>query len=337
LAPSGKRNETVLKKAQKGEKLKLICAGHSVGEITVEEVFEINKQKRIEKIYGTSSLSHKGVEDTAHRLGNLAVCGEFTIHNSELEAKIDNTKNILKNNPNKKISAIMLSGQPFHRVHERLIRIELDKCDFMVMFVLKPYKKDILDFDFRFEMLKYFIDNFLPKDRVLLVPLENTYIFAGLNELMLNAIVANNYGCNRLIIGQNHGGLGAMYDKDRLSSILDTLEGVDIEISINSAYVYCEKCKTLVSTTTCPHGNHHHITYNSEIIMELYKLGMVPPAILVRKELSSKILSQLHMHRSETLKKIHSYISFSDGLIDDFEDTDFYNNLINLHQTTSLT
>ena len=337
LAPSGNRNEKILSNAKKGDKLSLVCDDIVVGSIIVNEIFKIDRKKRVKKIYGTDSESHKGVKDTLRRLGNLAICGKYEIHSTGLENKIDNTKNIINNNKHKKISCMMLSGQPLHRVHEKFIRNELEQCDILVIFLLKPYKKDVLDYEIRHKVLNYFIENYLPKDKVLLVALENTYIFAGLNELMLNAIVAQNYGCHKLIVGQNHAGLGIMYDKDRLSSIVDTLEGINIEISINSSYVYCQECKTLVSTTTCPHGSHHHIAYNSKIIMELFELGIVPPALLIRKEFSAMILSAMHKHRSDKLRKIHSYISFSAGLIDDFNDEDFYNNIINLHQTQSLT
>lgn len=39
---------------------------------------------------------------------------------------------------------MMLSGKPFHRVHERIIRSGLVKCDLMVLFILKPYTDDFI-------------------------------------------------------------------------------------------------------------------------------------------------------------------------------------------------
>jgi len=185
--------------------------------------------------------------------------------------------------------------------------------------------------------LKYFIDNFLPKDRILLLPLENTYIFGGVNELTLNAIVSKNYGATKLIIGQNHGGLGIFWDDKKLGSIVDSLEKLKLNIEIMSEFVYCDKCTTLVSTNTCPHGSHHHVKYHNDSIMELFKLGIIPPAILMRKEVSSIILSEMYPHRLQTLKKIHQNLSTSSGVIDDFKQADFYNGLMNLYQTSSLT
>ena len=104
-----------------------------------------------------------------------------------------------------------------------------------------------------------------------------------------------------------------------------------------SNFVYCDKCSTLVSTNACPHGSHHHIHYHSESIMELFYLGVLPPAILVRKEISSIILSDLFPKRVDKLAKIHQQLFPSSGILDDFETTDFYESLMNLYQTSSLT
>ena len=201
----------------------------------------------------------------------------------------------------------------------------------------KPYKNDQLDYNTRYKTLQYFIENFLPKDRVLLLPLENTYIFGGLNELTLNAIVSRNYGATKLIIGQNHAGLGAYWEDKKLISIVDTLEKINLEIEIMSEFVYCDKCTTLVSTNACPHGSHHHVKYHNSSIMELFKLGIIPPAILMRKEISSIILSALYPERKSLLKKIYQNLSTSSGVIDEFKSEDFYDGLMNLYQTSSLT
>ena len=338
LAPSGKRNHIVLEKAKKGDILNLVCKNNICGEITVDDIFKIDKDKRIQRIYGTNNPDHPGVKDTYKRLGSLAISGNYTV-------EFDNTKhNIKKINDVKKelnateISSIILSGKPFHRVHERLIRTALVKCDLLIIFLQKPYLNDTdLNYETRYKTLKYFIDNFLPKDRILLLPLENTYIFGGVNELTLNAIVSKNYGATKLIIGQNHGGLGIFWDDKKLGSIVDSLEKLKLNIEIMSEFVYCDKCTTLVSTNTCPHGSHHHVKYHNDSIMELFKLGIIPPAILMRKEVSSIILSEMYPHRLQTLKKIHQNLSTSSGVIDDFKQADFYNGLMNLYQTSSLT
>ncbi len=337
LAPSGKRNESVLKSLKKGEKITLVCEGQECGYLQCDEVFKIDKDERVKLIYGTNNPLHPGVVNTYQRLGNYAICGEFEVIFEDIKNHKVELETAIKNVEAKSISAIMLSGKPFHRIHERLIRTALVKNDLIVIFLLKPYTDDELSYKTRYKVVKYFCDNFLPKDKVILIPLENTYIFGGFNEIILNAIVAYNYGCTQLILGKEKAGIGAFYQDRCFSSIADEIKGIDIDIEIMSNFVYCDKCSTLVSTNACPHGSHHHIHYHSESIMELFYLGIIPPAILVRKEISSIILSDLFPQRTEKLAKIHQQLSLNSGLLDDFETTDFYENLMSLYQTSSLT
>ena len=337
LAPSGKRNKEVLTTLEIGEILDFVCDGEICGTIKTQEIFKIDKDARIKLIYGTNNPEHIGVRDTYRRLGEHAICGDLTVKFDDIKKYKDKIKDAIKDNGAKTISAIMLSGKPFHRVHERLIRTALVKNDLIVVFLLKPYVNDCLPYPTRYKSIKYFCDNFVPKDKVILIPLENTYIFGGFNELILNAIVAKNYGCTELIVGKNSSGLGAFYDKEEFNSILDTLEGIDINIDIMSDFVYCDKCSTLVSTNACPHGSHHHVHYDNDSIMDLFRLGMLPPAILMRKEISSIVLSDLFPDRADKLAKIHQRLSPNSGLLDDFESTDFYESLMNLYQTSSLT
>lgn len=337
LAPAGKRNKVILENVTKGEKLTFVCENKVCGHIIIDETFPICKDERVQKIYGTNNPEHPGVVDTYKRLGTIAVCGKYEIEFNDIKDNINKTNQTIKNLEAKNISSIILSGKPFHRVHERLIRTALVKCDLLIIFLQKPYRNEELDYDIRYKTLKYFKNNFLPKDRVLLIPLENTYIFGGLNELTLNAIVSRNYGATKLIIGQNHAGLGAYWEDKKLISRVDTLEKINLSIEIMSEFVYCDKCTTLVSTNACPHGSHHHVKYHNDSIMELFKLGIIPPAILMRKEVSSIILGYLYPDRQSVLKKIHQNLSTSSGVIDEFKSEDFYDGLMNLYQSSSLT
>lgn len=336
LAPAGKKNKEILKSTKKGEKLTLFCDNEPCGFIIVDEVFPIDRDKRVQKIYGTNNPDHPGVRDTYRRLGEYAVSGNYEVDFTTTQENIQKIDKMIANIDAKNVASIVLSGKPFHRVHERLIRTALVKCDLLIIFLQKPYKHDTLEYDIRLKTLMYFIDNFMPRDRVILVPLENTYIFGGFNELTLNAIVSKNYGANKLIIGQNHAGLGAYWEGKKLLSIVDTLEKIN-KIEIMSEFVYCDKCTTLVSTDACPHGRHHHVKYHNDSIMELFELGIIPPAILMRKEISSIILSSLYPERENKLRRIHQNLSTSSGLIDEFKSEDFYDGLMNLYQTSSLT
>ena len=337
LAPSGKENEKVLKSLSKGEEILLICDKELFATLVVEEVFSINPHERIKHIYGTDDRNHPGVTSTLKRIGSLAVSGAYELTNqnqNENKQKIKTAKRLLGA---KHISSLFMAANPLHRAHERLIRQTLDTTDLLVIFLLKPYGNQNLTYELRKEALEYFINNFLPKNRVLLLPLENSYIFAGYSEIMIDAIVAKNYGCNRLTIGRNHAGLGMFYDANSNKSIIDNFHGIEIEINISSEYVYCNKCTTLVSTHTCPHGQHHQISYHADSILALLESGLLPPAVLMRKEISVFLLSKLKPNRFKNLEKLYSDTFAVEGLLEEHSEKDFYLELMKLYQTTSLT
>ncbi len=337
LAPSGKKNQDILKSAKKGETLDLVNEHKKYGEIKVDEVFEIDPIARVQNIFGSKDMNHPGIVDTLKRLGSYAVAGKYTIAFPQIRDTKVIIKEVAKQNDAKEISAVMIAAKPLHRGHERMIRQTLDRSDLVVVFLLKPYKKDILSYEVRHKTLKYLVDNFLPSNKVVIVPLENTYLFAGNNEMILDAIVAQNFGCTRLVTGLNHIGLGIFYEKDKVHSIFDTIKGIDIEIDLLHEFVYCNECRTLVSTKTCPHGHHHHINYHSDTIMELLKAGIMPPAVLMRKEISAILLKEMFPGRFKNLGKIFYDIFPAQGLLEDRNEEEFYLELMNLYQTTSLT
>ena len=337
LAPSGKKNKKILQSLNQSEKVDLICDSKLFATITVEEIFEIDPKERIRHIYGTDDITHPGVISTLKRIGSLAISGDYILHNytsSVNKQKIQTAKSLISA---KHTTSIFMAANPLHRAHERLIRQTLDSTDLLVIFLLKPYDKKNLSYDIRKDALEFFVHNFLPKNRVLVLPLENSYIFAGYNEIMIDAIVSHNYGCDRLTVGRNHAGLGMFYDSNSNKSIIDNVKGIDIEISISSEYVYCDKCTTLVSKNTCPHGQHHQISYHSDSILELLEAGLLPPAVLMRKEISAFILSRLIPNRFKNLEKLYYDLLPVEGLLKEHTQKDFYLELMKLYQTTSLT
>ena len=337
LTPSGEKNELCLKSLKKGDVVELIHENTSVGELTVDETFAIDPKERLRCIYGTDDPSHPGVKSTMKRIGNIAVTGEYHVNYPIISASKKLVQEKIKESNAKHVSALVLAANPLNRAHERMIRQAIEQSDLVVIFLLKPFKKMNLRYDVRYDALLTFIENFLPTNKVIVVPLENSYIFAGYNELILDALVAKNYGCHNLLIGKNHAGLGLFYQHDTLNSVFDATKNINIEVTTVEQYVYCTKCRTLVSSKTCPHGQHNHVHYHSASILKLIHAGMMPPSVLMRREVSANILSALFPDRFENLQELYDALIPNDGLIEEHSDEDFYIKLIGLYQTTSLT
>ena len=76
---------------------------------------------------------------------------------------------------------------------------------------------------------------------------------------------------------------------------------------------------------------------SSDTLKELLFSGILPPAILMRKEISAMILSTLFPNRFENFPKICNDLFPNVGLLEDRTQNDFYLDLMGLYQTTSLT
>ncbi len=338
LAPKGKINEKNIQNFKKGQKVTLICDEIKVGELIVDEIFKIDPKERVQNIYATTDTNHPAAKRALNRLGEWAVSGEYRVEYPQIKNSIELVKNKIAQTNAKKISGIMLGANPLNRAHERVIRQSLDNSDLLVIFLIKPFTNEGLDYKIRKESLEIFVENFLPNNRVLIVPFENSYIFAGSNELILDATVAKNYGCTRLIVGRNHRALGMIYNsQNEMDTVFDTIKDIGIDITLLDEYVYCDMCKTLVNTNTCPHGQHHHIHYHYKSLMELIKSGILPPPILVRKEISAHIIASLYPNRIKNLQETYDMIFLNSGLLEQRSEKDFYLKLLELYQTSSLT
>jgi len=338
LAPSGVKNEEVISSVKKGEKIDIVVDRKIRGHIVADGFFEIDRRKRIEQIFGNYDTENPATRAFLNRLGKYSIYGKYKVDYDGIKNVKRDIKDAIKSNGAKSVAAIMMDARPFHRAHERLLRITLERSDLVVVFLSKHHKKtDKISYEVKHDILKYAIDNYLPKNRVLVVPFESTYLFAGYNDAILDCICANNFGCNKFIIGNNHTGIGLYYDKNEIKSILSKYESLDIEIEVISKFVYCQDCKTLVNTSTCPHGPHRHIKYNSKALRRFFRVGILPPAVLMRTDISSKFLSACMPNRFENINALYDDIFPNSGLLEDHSEEEFYLNLMKLHQTTSLT
>jgi len=337
LAPAGKKNEQILQNTKKNEILDLYCNNKKVGEIKTKEIFEIDPIKRVEKIYGTSDINHKGVAKTLKRLGKYAISGDLELIDSPIIKELEKLKSIITENNASNIVGITTNANPFHRVHERIIRLALEENDLVVLFLTKNLKNGGIEFETRYKATQFIAQNYFPKNKVIVVPLNNTYIFSGLNEVIMDSIVIKNFGCNKFLMGQTHEGLGIHYENQHIKTIFDILKGINLQTMTIKEYVYCDICKTIVSTQSCPHGSHHHIKYHSEAILKLLKEGIIPPPIMIRKELTAIYLTSMFKNRFKDIQKLYYDLIPNNGIIEEINEEEFYIKLIKLYQTTSMT
>ncbi|WP_416825709.1 sulfate adenylyltransferase [Helicobacter ganmani] len=341
LAPAGKRNEQVMKESKKGDEIALICENHLCGKLLVDSAFKIDKQARLFKIMSGDIYSKKA-QHIYNRLGNYALCGEYELYlQSEIFAFKDRaTKQAItqfkKRNNTQSVTAMVLDASPITRIHERIFRSILEENDLLVLLLLRRQNEGLLDFYIRKTCLEFVITNYLPKNRIAIFPLDDIYLFAGAHGIILDAILAQNLGCDRIAIGENYPNLAIYYDHQKIYSIFDMAKDIKIKVKLLSEFVHCNQCKTIVSLKTCPHSKNHHIYYRSGFLQGILQSGLIPPTILVRKEVSAKILSYLFPKRFESIIQQFGAMFASSGMIEEQSDEDFYLKLIDIYQTHSL-
>lgn len=267
--------------------------------------------------------------------GQTAVQGRITLLKNGLAEQIARIKKVASSLAAPKISAFFTYADPIHRVHERLIRHMIDKADFVVIFLTGTSSADALPYELRKKTLSYLLQNFLVAQRAMMIDLGSLAIFD--DKPALQCAIAKNLGINKIIFGQNHANMELFFEGGGVHSVLDEYQKRgDIEILLMPEYVYCEKCKVLVSTKNCPHGAHHHVHYRTQNLKALLRAGILPPAIFMRKEISAMILSELFPARFSDLQKLYDELFPNSGILQSHGESEFYEQLMQLYQTSAL-
>lgn len=334
FAPFGEINQNTASKLHAGQRVNLNMDGKIVGHIDVAKVFKFDESMRAKNIF----LANESNSEMSLNLGKYGISGEFELYDESLQISKDALNELIKESGANKITAVFLTADPFNRAHERLVRMTIDKADLVVVFLVRTREERHIDYEIRKQVLDFFNQNYLPTKKVFVFALKNTTLFSSHANPTLECIAASRLGANKLVIGQNHSGIGMFFDHNEVHTILDIYKNdLNLDVIVLPELVYCNKCKTLVSTKSCPHGQHHQIKYHPDVIKELLFNGIMPPAILVRPEISALILSKLYVNRFKDIQKLCDDLFVNSGLLENKTDRDFYEELMKLYQTSSLT
>jgi sulfate adenylyltransferase len=270
----------------------------------VEEIYKYDREREARLVYRTTDDAHPGVR-ALYRRGDVHVGGKIQV----LRERVDTTFRDYRLTPEKMRRAFAERGwrkivgfqtrTPIHRAHEYITKCALEIMDGLLIHPLVGASKDDdIPADVRMKCYEVLIQNYYPKNRVLLAVLPAVMRYAGPREAILHAIVRKNYGCTHFIVGRDHAGVGNYYGPFDAQYIFDEFDPAELGITplmFDNAY-YCPTIGGMATDKTAPEGA-EKITLSGTKVRQMLMDGQVPPAEFTRPEVAQVIINAMKSER----------------------------------------
>jgi len=183
--------------------------------MTVEEIYEWDRDEEAQKVFGTLDLRHPLVAEM-HKWGPLSVSGRLQVLQlprhydfQHLRLTPAQTRARLEVLGHPNVVAFQ-TRNPLHRVHEELTKRAAEEVDGTLLLhpVVGMTKPGDVDHYTRVRTYTTLTEHHYDSERVLLALLPLAMRLAGPREALWHALIRRNYGANHLIVGRDHAGPG---------------------------------------------------------------------------------------------------------------------------------
>jgi len=284
----------VAQQIRESEKIALVDTDRDelVGVMTVQDRYVYDKRVEARRVFGTEDENHPGVaklyEQGEYYLGGTVEVlseGEYPGKYPEY-ARPEETRALFTRLGWEKVAAFQ-TRDPMHRSHEYLVKIALEVCDGVLIHpIVGKLKEEDIPAGVRMRCYQALPDKYFPRDRVALkvYPMEMRY--GGPREAVLHAIIRQNFGCSRLIVGRDHAGVGKYYGPFDAQKIFDELPEGALQIQpLKLDWTFwCYTCGGMASMKTCPYSKEDRLLISGTELRRMLSAGKKPPDELSRPE-----------------------------------------------------
>ncbi|HYX28053.1 MAG TPA: sulfate adenylyltransferase, partial [Pyrinomonadaceae bacterium] len=184
--------------------------------MTVEEIYEWNREEAAQKVLGTKDPKHPLVAEM-QRWGKLNVSGSLRVLRlprfydfPDLRLTPAATRSKLAALGRANVVAFQ-TRNPLHRAHEEMIKLAMTQVEGTLLLhpVVGITQPGDIDHYTRVRTYRLLAQRYYDPKRVLLALLPLAMRMAGPREAVWHALIRRNYGANYLIVGRDHASPGS--------------------------------------------------------------------------------------------------------------------------------
>jgi sulfate adenylyltransferase len=295
-------SEEVAAPLKEGTRLRLDNPqGEFIGVMELTQKYTYDKKKEALKVYRTEEDKHPGVK-VVYEQGPINLAGPIWLlerqgHPLFPAYQIDpiHSRAMFREKGWKSIVGFQ-TRNPIHRAHEYIQKCALEVVEGLFLHPLVgATKSDDIPADVRMECYEVLIDQYFPKDRVILAINPAAMRYAGPREAIFHALVRKNYGCTHFIVGRDHAGVGDYYGTYDAQYIFDEFEPSALGITplmFEHAF-YCTRTQGMATAKTSPSTPQERIHLSGTKVREMLRRGELPPPEFSRPEVASILIDAM--------------------------------------------